>query len=166
MALSGMTGRSPPPNVLECTFQAGPRCECHRLFPRAGGDTSDRKLPFRSPLTAYNLPTPQSKPLRLLPPCACSGAHQMHYSCKDGMMAPPSLKFWTTTIRRRPITASRESIKETLKLWDLRLSQTPEGRLARLLEAVTCRPSAITDQPRSPCLGGDRGNRPTPDRQN
>lgn len=34
------------------------------------------------------------------------------------------------------LTVSRESIKETLKLWDLRLSQTPEGRPARLLEAL------------------------------
>jgi MerR family copper efflux transcriptional regulator len=34
------------------------------------------------------------------------------------------------------LTASRESIKETLKLWDRRLSQTPEGRPAHLLEAL------------------------------
>src|SRR5262245_23234073 len=45
MALSSMTGRSPPPSVPECPFQAAPRCEYHRLFPRAGGATSDRKLP-------------------------------------------------------------------------------------------------------------------------
>jgi DNA-binding transcriptional MerR regulator len=34
------------------------------------------------------------------------------------------------------LTVSRESVKETLKLWDRRLSQTPEGRPARLLEAL------------------------------
>jgi DNA-binding transcriptional MerR regulator len=34
------------------------------------------------------------------------------------------------------LTASRESIKETLNLWDRRLSQTPEGRPAHLLEAL------------------------------
>jgi len=34
------------------------------------------------------------------------------------------------------LTASRESIQETLKLWDRRLSQTPEGRPAHLLEAL------------------------------
>lgn len=34
------------------------------------------------------------------------------------------------------LTASRESIKETLTLWDRRLSQTPEGRPAHLLEAL------------------------------
>jgi hypothetical protein len=34
------------------------------------------------------------------------------------------------------LTASRESIKETLELWDRRLSQTPEGRPAHLLEAL------------------------------
>jgi hypothetical protein len=34
------------------------------------------------------------------------------------------------------LTVSRESIKETLKLWDLRLSQTPDGRPAHLLEVL------------------------------
>jgi DNA-binding transcriptional MerR regulator len=34
------------------------------------------------------------------------------------------------------LTESRESVRETLKLWDRRLSQTPEGRPARLLEAL------------------------------
>ncbi|PYT29456.1 MAG: hypothetical protein DMG57_11615 [Acidobacteria bacterium] len=34
------------------------------------------------------------------------------------------------------LTASRESIKETLALWDRRLSQAPEGRPAHLLEAL------------------------------
>ena len=34
------------------------------------------------------------------------------------------------------LTASRESIKETLKVWDKRLSQTPEGQPAHLLEAL------------------------------
>jgi MerR family transcriptional regulator, copper efflux regulator len=34
------------------------------------------------------------------------------------------------------LMASRESIKETLELWDRRLSQTPEGRPAHLLEAL------------------------------
>jgi MerR family copper efflux transcriptional regulator len=34
------------------------------------------------------------------------------------------------------LSVSRESVKETLKLWDRRLSQTPEGRQARLLEAL------------------------------
>ena len=34
------------------------------------------------------------------------------------------------------LTASRESIKETLEMWDQRLSQTPEGRPAYLLEAL------------------------------
>src|SRR5712692_8271326 len=34
------------------------------------------------------------------------------------------------------LTASRESIKETLELWDRRLSQTPEGRPAHLLEVL------------------------------
>ena len=31
---------------------------------------------------------------------------------------------------------SRESVRETLELWDSRLSQTPEGRPAHLLEAL------------------------------
>ena len=34
------------------------------------------------------------------------------------------------------LTASRKAIQETLKLWDLRLAQTPEGRPAHLLEAL------------------------------
>ena len=34
------------------------------------------------------------------------------------------------------LTASRETIKETLTLWDQRLSETPEGQPARLLEAL------------------------------
>jgi len=34
------------------------------------------------------------------------------------------------------LAASRESIKETLKQWDQRLSATPEGQLAHLLEAL------------------------------
>ena len=34
------------------------------------------------------------------------------------------------------LTMSRESVKETLRLWDQRLSQTPEGRPAHLLEAL------------------------------
>jgi MerR family copper efflux transcriptional regulator len=34
------------------------------------------------------------------------------------------------------LTVSRESVKETLKLWDRRLSQTPEGQPAHLLEAL------------------------------
>jgi DNA-binding transcriptional MerR regulator len=34
------------------------------------------------------------------------------------------------------LTASRESVKETLELWDRRLSQTPEGQPAHLLEAL------------------------------
>lgn len=34
------------------------------------------------------------------------------------------------------LTVARESVRETLKLWDWRLSQTPEGRPARLLEAL------------------------------
>ena len=34
------------------------------------------------------------------------------------------------------LTPSRESIKETLELWDRRLSQTPEGRQAHLLEML------------------------------
>jgi MerR family transcriptional regulator, copper efflux regulator len=34
------------------------------------------------------------------------------------------------------LIVSRESIRETLKIWDLRLSQTPEGRQAHLLEAL------------------------------
>lgn len=42
------------------------------------------------------------------------------------------------------LTASRESIKETLKLWDQRLSQTPEGRPAHLLEAL---PTSETQSP-------------------
>jgi len=42
------------------------------------------------------------------------------------------------------LTASRESIKETLRLWDGRLSHTSEGRPARLLEALP------TGEPRSP----------------
>lgn len=47
------------------------------------------------------------------------------------------------------LTASRESIKETLKLWDQRLSETPEGRPAHLLEALP------TDEGQSPV--GRRG---------
>jgi len=42
------------------------------------------------------------------------------------------------------LTASRESIKETLELWDRRLSQTPDGRAAHLLEALP------TDEMQSP----------------
>jgi DNA-binding transcriptional MerR regulator len=34
------------------------------------------------------------------------------------------------------LAASRESIRDTLKLWDERLAQTPEGRVAHLLEAL------------------------------
>jgi DNA-binding transcriptional MerR regulator len=34
------------------------------------------------------------------------------------------------------LTAARESIRETLERWDQRLSQTPEGRPAHLLEAL------------------------------
>ena len=34
------------------------------------------------------------------------------------------------------LIASRESIKETLKLWDQRLAQTPEGAPALLLESL------------------------------
>ena len=34
------------------------------------------------------------------------------------------------------LTASRESVKEMLNLWDQRLSQTPDGRPARLLETL------------------------------
>jgi MerR family copper efflux transcriptional regulator len=37
------------------------------------------------------------------------------------------------------LTASRRWIKETLKLWDRRLAQTPEGRPAHLLEVMTTR---------------------------
>jgi MerR family copper efflux transcriptional regulator len=66
------------------------------------------------------------------------------------------------------LAVSRESIKETLTLWDLRLSQTPEGRQARLLEALPA------GQVRSPIGRGHlvpRGSgqpteSPNPDRQN
>lgn len=34
------------------------------------------------------------------------------------------------------LTVSRESVKQTLQLWDRRLSETPEGRPAHLLEAL------------------------------
>ena len=34
------------------------------------------------------------------------------------------------------LTASRESIRDTLKLWDERLAQTPEGRVAHLLQEL------------------------------
>jgi DNA-binding transcriptional MerR regulator len=34
------------------------------------------------------------------------------------------------------LTESRETIRQTLELWDLRLSQTPEGRQARLLDSL------------------------------
>ena len=34
------------------------------------------------------------------------------------------------------LVASRESVKETLKIWDERLSQTPAGRPAQLLDAL------------------------------
>lgn len=34
------------------------------------------------------------------------------------------------------LTVSRESVKETLQRWDRRLSETPEGRPAHLLEAL------------------------------
>jgi DNA-binding transcriptional MerR regulator len=42
------------------------------------------------------------------------------------------------------LTASRESIRETLDLWDRRLSQTPEGSPAHLLEAL---PNGETQSP-------------------
>jgi DNA-binding transcriptional MerR regulator len=65
------------------------------------------------------------------------------------------------------LTASRESIKETLVLWDRRLSQTPEGRPAHLLEALP------TDEMQSqvgrrPLVGRRlrlQGERPGPRRQ-
>jgi DNA-binding transcriptional MerR regulator len=38
------------------------------------------------------------------------------------------------------LMASRESIKETLEQWDLRLAQTPEGRPAHLLEGLGAMP--------------------------
>ena len=50
IALSSMTGRSPPRSVSECLFQAAPRCEYHRFF-------RERAAPFqtgnsgRSPVT-------------------------------------------------------------------------------------------------------------------
>jgi DNA-binding transcriptional MerR regulator len=54
------------------------------------------------------------------------------------------------------LTASRESIKETLELWDRRLSQTPEGRPAYLLETL---PSAGTQSPLGRRLVGKRSRR-------
>ena len=42
------------------------------------------------------------------------------------------------------LTASRESIIETLGQWDQRLSQTPEGRPAHLLEAL---PAGVARSP-------------------
>jgi len=57
------------------------------------------------------------------------------------------------------LTVSRESVRETLKLWDRRLSQTPEGRPARLLEALPAREeqSPITRRR----LVGRRSGQPT-----
>jgi len=52
------------------------------------------------------------------------------------------------------LTALRESIKETLELRDRRLSQTPEGRPAHLLEAL---PTAMMQPPLGRRLpAGDR----------
>ena len=39
------------------------------------------------------------------------------------------------------LTVARESIKETLELWDQRLGQTPAGQPAHLLEALPARES-------------------------
>jgi DNA-binding transcriptional MerR regulator len=65
------------------------------------------------------------------------------------------------------LTLSRESVKETLKLWDWRLSQTPEGRLARLLEAL---PTSEGQSPLGRCRlvgrkSGQRTGSPKLDRQ-
>jgi DNA-binding transcriptional MerR regulator len=66
------------------------------------------------------------------------------------------------------LTVSRETIRETLKLWDLRLSQTPEGRPARLLEAL---PTGRLQSPvgRGRLIGRrscQPAESPNPDRQN
>jgi DNA-binding transcriptional MerR regulator len=65
------------------------------------------------------------------------------------------------------LTVSRESVRETLDLWDRRLSQTPEGRPARLLEALPAREAPSPTGRRR--LVGRRSGQPTqspkPDRQ-
>jgi DNA-binding transcriptional MerR regulator len=65
------------------------------------------------------------------------------------------------------LTASRESIKETLVLWDRRLSQTSEGQPAHLLEALPA--DEMQSQVRRRPLVGRRsrlqGQRPAPHRQ-
>jgi DNA-binding transcriptional MerR regulator len=71
-------------------------------------------------------------------------------------------------LRIAELTVSRESIFETLRLWDLRLSQTPEGQQARLLEALP--PGPVRSPVDRGHLVGRRSGQPTespnPDCQN
>lgn len=65
------------------------------------------------------------------------------------------------------LTVSRESVKETLKLWDQRLAQTQEGQRALLLEVL---PAAEGQSPggRRRLVGGRSGRlteSPNPNRQ-
>ena len=65
------------------------------------------------------------------------------------------------------LTVSRESVRETLDLWDRRLSQTPEGQPARLLEALPTREEPYPTG-RRPVVGrrsGQPTQSPNPDRQ-
>jgi hypothetical protein len=44
------------------------------------------------------------------------------------------------------LIASREAIRETLAVWDKRLSQTPEGQPAYLLEALPTAEGRLVDR--------------------